>query len=359
MAQPKLDAIGLKYGADKASTHHNYLNFYELFFSPIRNNALSILEIGVLKGQSLSVWAEYFPKARIVGVDIVPESRRFAADRISIEIADQSNARQLRDIGVNHGPFHIIIEDGSHMCDHQITSLRTLFPFLAADGIYIVEDLQTNYGALLNDYKGSAAITCVDFLKSWLDILVGDEQVDVSHIQDDFLRAHARTAAQILFYPHACLIRKRSDASALYARVLNDDSRRAASKGITILAHFAFEGDLRREGFISCINNDRSFEIQGISISSELNALEYRVQYQDGHWGDWVAEGVFAGTRGRSEALKGVAARVKASLAKKFSVRTTCAFAGVKRPKEAVDGGAVTTEAGHALTSIQIDLISR
>jgi hypothetical protein len=35
----------------------------------------------------------------------------------------------------------IIIDDGSHRPDHQLISLVTLFPYLAADGIYVIEDI--------------------------------------------------------------------------------------------------------------------------------------------------------------------------------------------------------------------------
>ena len=142
----ELDLIGLKFGTDKSSASHDYLSIYERFFCHRRNDPLKILEIGVLNGASLKVWEEYFPNSRIIGADIDEGTRRFASGRIEIEIIDQSNLEDLVRLGVRHGPFDIIIEDGSHIWDHQITTLRTLFPFVRDGGFYVVEDLETNYG---------------------------------------------------------------------------------------------------------------------------------------------------------------------------------------------------------------------
>ena len=144
---PSLDEIGLKHGTDKASTGHDYLNFLEPFFSRMRDKPIRLLEIGVHRGASLRTWAEYFPNAEIVGVDVLPWCKRYEGGRVTVELADQSNIEHLTPIGVARGPFDIIVEDGSHLWEHQVTSLKTLFPFLKDGGFYVAEDLQTNYGS--------------------------------------------------------------------------------------------------------------------------------------------------------------------------------------------------------------------
>ena len=294
MERGSLDAIGLKYGTDKSSYGHEYLSFFELFFAPIRDDKLTILEIGVFEGQSLRTWAEYFPNARIIGVDIAPASERVTNDRIVIELADQSNVQQLTNIAQKHGPFDIIIEDGSHMCEHQITSLRTMFPFVTDSGIYIVEDLQTNYGNSLEKFKGIASSTCVDYLKKWLDLRVADDQIEIDQIEDAFLRTYGRSVEFITFYRRACLIKKdyRPEPKS---KIVKDDTVRAASRPVAIFAHLSYLGDKRDEhGFLDYTSkSNRQYEFQGLSLSSEARALEYKVQYQDGHWSGWVAEGTF------------------------------------------------------------------
>ncbi len=114
-AQLSMDAIGLRSGTDKASTDHNYLTFYERFFERLRDEPITILEVGVLNGASLKLWESYFPRATIIGADIDPTVVRFETERTRIEILDQSNVQNLVDLGIKYGPFDIIIEDGSHI----------------------------------------------------------------------------------------------------------------------------------------------------------------------------------------------------------------------------------------------------
>jgi hypothetical protein len=71
MSEETLDELGIRYGTDKASRghpvrNHGYLGFYERFLTPLRHEPLRILEIGVWRGQSLMMWAEYFQNARVV-----------------------------------------------------------------------------------------------------------------------------------------------------------------------------------------------------------------------------------------------------------------------------------------------------
>lgn len=209
MNDSTLDAIGLKHGTDKSSKFHDYLSFYELFFRDLRHEKIKILEIGVLGGASLKTWEEYFPSADVVGVDIVPASKNYEEGRVVIELADQSNVEHLTRLAIKHGPFDIIIEDGSHMWEHQITSLRTLFPFLKDEGIYIAEDLQTNYGPASGKYQGIASNSFMDYIKKLVDLRVGDDLIDISKIEDSFLRTYGRNVHFINFYRRACLLKKK------------------------------------------------------------------------------------------------------------------------------------------------------
>ena len=64
--------------------------FWEHFHS-LQDTELTVLEIGVYRGESLAVWKEIYPKARIYALDInpdcanmqiLPESRSRSAPRL-------------------------------------------------------------------------------------------------------------------------------------------------------------------------------------------------------------------------------------------------------------------------------------
>ena len=86
-----LDEISKKYGLDKniASGCHDYISGYHSIFCDIRNDVKTLLEIGIgsvengqmcntygkplpgyQTGNSLRCWKEYFPNAKIYGIDI-------------------------------------------------------------------------------------------------------------------------------------------------------------------------------------------------------------------------------------------------------------------------------------------------
>src|SRR5690349_7888933 len=66
-----LDELAIKYGSDKSSKEHGYMNFYE---NILPKSPTSILEIGILKGASMRVWKDYFPEAKLFGLDLFAEN---------------------------------------------------------------------------------------------------------------------------------------------------------------------------------------------------------------------------------------------------------------------------------------------
>ena len=207
---PTLDAIGLRHATDKASTHHNYLVFYDRFFADLRSVPnLKLLEIGVYDGGSIRTWEEYFPHAAIVGADIDPRTLASSSPRTTIEIADQSNIADLIRLAATHGPFDIVLDDGSHHWDHQITTFRTLYPFIKPGGFYVMEDIDTSYGSYAVDYKVTGPIPAAKYLQTFLDYLVGDAALDIGKEQDAFIRSYARLTEFIAFYRRTAVIRRK------------------------------------------------------------------------------------------------------------------------------------------------------
>ena len=102
-----------------------------------------ILEIGVKGGGSTAFWKQLFPSATVVGMDI--KLRRWlAGDGVIYVQGDQSDAAQLAAIATEYGPFDLVIDDGSHVSDHQAASLRGLLGHVRAGGVYVIEDIHEN-----------------------------------------------------------------------------------------------------------------------------------------------------------------------------------------------------------------------
>ena len=90
------------------------------------------------------MWRDFFPKATIVGLDIIDKSY-VAGDRIEVYTGDQSDPQLLARIVAEHPDLKVVIDDGSHVSAHILASFATMFPLLPSDGIYAIEDTQTSY----------------------------------------------------------------------------------------------------------------------------------------------------------------------------------------------------------------------
>ena len=143
-----LTRLSIKFGSDKFGGHQ-YTPEYHKLLCHLRDSPINLLEIGVggyqspqSGGASLRMWAEYFPYARIVGLDLMPKSIKISP-RVSIVQGSQDDNLVLDKLAADYGPFNVVIDDGSHRPDHMVHSFSRLYPHIAGDGIYIVEDTQT------------------------------------------------------------------------------------------------------------------------------------------------------------------------------------------------------------------------
>jgi 23S rRNA U2552 (ribose-2'-O)-methylase RlmE/FtsJ len=357
----KLDELGLKFATDKASSGHNYLDLYERYFSAIRDKNVKILEIGVLNGSSLAVWEAYFPNAKIIGADINPATKTFERARVQIEILDQSNIEQLVQLGLKHGPFDVIIEDGSHFWDHQIISLKTLFPFVKSGGTYVVEDLQTNYGTLAASYRGVSTISCVEYLKKLVDLRVADNQIDISEQEDAFIRTYARSMRTITFYRQACVIEKSVPVEAdLSIRTpLISVPQDTACVSTHIAVHIGHQGD--RSSATGWLRSGKSHEhFQGFSVTVPDEpdcVLLYRARLANAEWTGWKTKGEFAGTRGRAESIIGLTVQLDERSKEKYTLVVVGEFSRSHDLVEVQEGDdCVSPPGGGALIGMQLVL---
>jgi hypothetical protein len=108
----------------------------------------------------------------------------------------------------------IVIDDGSHLGQDQITSLLTLWPFVKPGGCYIVEDIHTSY--LPEFGMGWRQFgTAVEFLKNVVD--------DVNNIWHQAVPT-LEDCGSVSFYGETCILRKLKTPRVRGATILGRDN---------------------------------------------------------------------------------------------------------------------------------------
>ena len=360
-APTSLNALGTRHGTDKAAGGHAYLDFYERFLGEMRDRPVRLLEIGVHRGRSLRMWRDYFSNGQIVGVDIDPATRREAGERIVIEIADQSNVADLVRLGTQHGPFDIVVDDGSHIWGHQITTLHYLYPFVRPGGFYVLEDIHTSYGEIGKSYRGGGRVSAARYLQRFCDYMIADLDLDIGAEQDAFIRSYAGATEFVAFHRRTAVMRRlsrprqRPEAFAPIAPALGD-----GVPSVSLTVHAAFRGDEVNPGGLGGLHHSRQ-PIQGFAMQlpGAATALEYRALLNDLTWTPWTPGGSFVGTRGKELSLRGFAVRLVGELAARYACRYAGAFVDEPDPVMARDGDDCRSASGAELETMQVVLQPR
>ena len=138
-----LSEINLETQSDKG-THHSYIDmYYEKTLANYKDKTITLLEIGVNAGRSLELWARYFNEnSKIIGIDkrmnVPYKPSRKNMHYIIGDATKEETVKKFNNID-------IIIDDGGHTMNQQITTLKCCFPHLKNDGVFIVEDTHTSY----------------------------------------------------------------------------------------------------------------------------------------------------------------------------------------------------------------------
>ncbi len=124
----------------------HYLPIYERYLEKYRGTDVKMLEIGVYEGGSLHLWREYLgPRAIIYGIDIDPDCASVDGVDGQVRIGSQADPEFLVRVVKEMGGVDVVLDDGSHIGRHIRASLNTLFPLLAQNGLYMIEDVHTAY----------------------------------------------------------------------------------------------------------------------------------------------------------------------------------------------------------------------
>ena len=129
-------------------------------------------------GASYYTWLEFFTNVDLYFIEYDAECAaqwNSSTTGATIFIGDQADVPFLkRFILETGGDFDIIVDDGGHRMEQQLTSLDTLFPAVKPGGIYFCEDLETSY---MDIYGGGEGVlgTMMERIKGSLDELVTAE----------------------------------------------------------------------------------------------------------------------------------------------------------------------------------------
>ena len=124
----------------------HYFEIYDRHFARFRGSDVHVVEFGVSHGGSLQMWKHYFgPDARVFGIDIDPHCLKLAEEQIEIIIGDQEDRRFLRSLAQKIPRIDILIDDGGHTMEQQVSTYEELFSHVDENGVYLCEDLHTSY----------------------------------------------------------------------------------------------------------------------------------------------------------------------------------------------------------------------
>jgi hypothetical protein len=124
------------------------------------------------EGHSVPLWLAFLPHANLTVMEydarcaaafmandplkLGPELAR----RVRMFGGDQSKAHDLLATMAQEGvgPQDVIIDDGGHSMKQQLTTLRTLLPWVRPGGILVMEDLQSTYSWLDPAWHDSGSV---------------------------------------------------------------------------------------------------------------------------------------------------------------------------------------------------------
>lgn len=137
----------------------NYFEIYENCLKKFINKNITLVEIGVGNGGSLFMWRNFLgKKAKIIGIELNPESKKFEKYGFKIFIGDQSDPVFWRKFYNKNGKIDILIDDGGHTNLQQITTLMESVNNINSGGVILIEDTHTsfmNYKGFKNPSKNS------------------------------------------------------------------------------------------------------------------------------------------------------------------------------------------------------------
>tara|TARA_X000000368_G_C22998400_1_gene697804 strand:- start:578 stop:1405 length:828 start_codon:yes stop_codon:yes gene_type:complete len=148
--------------------HSNYFEIYDELFEKYREKKITFVEIGVTNGGSLMMWREYFKEANIIGIDFNPSAKKWEEYGFKIFIGDQSDPKFWTDFFSKVGKIDILIDDGGHTNQQQISTFHSCYENINENGIILFEDTHSSY---LKEFGNPSKYSFMNFCYNLVDVM--------------------------------------------------------------------------------------------------------------------------------------------------------------------------------------------
>jgi hypothetical protein len=147
--------------------HSSYFHVYEDLLTKYRGKNVTFVEVGVLNGGSLFMWRDYFgPAARIIGIDLNPDAKKWEKDNFEIFVGSQSDEKFWDQLFLSIGDVDILLDDGGHTNEQQIVTVEKCIPHIKDGGMLIVEDTHTSY---MRKFGNPSKYSFISYCKTLID----------------------------------------------------------------------------------------------------------------------------------------------------------------------------------------------
>jgi len=162
---------------------NNYFKVYADLFSHLRGTSCTFIEVGILDGGSLFMWRKWLgDNARIIGIDLNPDAKKWEAHGFEIYIGDQGDPLFWKNLYQQIGKFDVLLDDGGHQSFQQIVTLIEALTAVNKNGIILVEDTVTNYDS---EFFSHGEYSFLNYAKTATDSIIAQT---ATHYPGDFCK---------------------------------------------------------------------------------------------------------------------------------------------------------------------------
>ncbi len=147
-----------------------YFHAYVALFDHLRNTKCTFVEIGILGGGSLFMWRNWLgPDARIVGIDLNPEVKKWQEYGFEIYVGDQGDPAFVQNTLEKIGGFDALLDDGGHQSFQQVSTLLGALKSADRNCVIAIEDTSASF---MKDFSKHGSRSFLEYAKSLTDVLV-------------------------------------------------------------------------------------------------------------------------------------------------------------------------------------------